>query len=123
LGPGIHTSKDGKIYDLKFIPEEKKAIAIGPLPEIGASFADIAKSLLPYIVIFLVLVVIILVVLIFGSSLKVKPRIRKMFYFIKKDKATIKEKMIEDKVISANDAKIKSIEEKVDELLAKKKIR
>jgi len=42
LGPGIHTSKDGKIYDLKFRPEAKNAIALGPLPEIGESVSDIA---------------------------------------------------------------------------------
>lgn len=42
VGLGIHTSKDGKIYDLKFKPESKRAIAIGPLPEIGSRFSDIA---------------------------------------------------------------------------------
>ena len=42
VGLGIHTSKDGKIYDLKFKPGTKNAIALGPLPEIGARSADIA---------------------------------------------------------------------------------
>ena len=124
-GPYLIDVDDDGEYDYRFstVTNQLSAYVKGETVEQQASFADITKSLLPYIVIFLVLVVIILVVLIFGSSLKVKPRIQKMFYFIKKDKTPVKEIIVEDKAISAKDAKIKSIEKKVDELLAKKKIR
>ena len=48
IGLGIFTTRDGKNYDCQYIPDEKMAQAIGPLPDYigarGVAFSIRAES-------------------------------------------------------------------------------
>lgn len=85
--------------------------------ESSTNLIDLIKPFLPFIVIFLIIILLIFISMFLIQNIKQKPKRQRIFY-IKK----IEEKAVPKPLATViKDDKIKSIEEKVDEILLKRK--